>query len=421
MPVTKADLRQNIVGASVGNVMQWYDFAVYAYMAPILGGLFFPSDDPLESLIGAFGAFAAGYVSGPIGAVIFGHIGDKIGRKAMLMVSILMMGLATTAIGAMPVEANIGWIAGAGLVALRMLQGIASSAEYTGSLAFVCEHAPPKRRGFLASFIMVGSNIGFLLGGGVAALAGWVFTDAQLDAWAWRLPFLSGGIVAIIGLFLRLRLSEPPLPPDYEPPEGLPLVVAFRDYWREMLKVGGLCLTVNAGYYLIYVYVLSYLITVTQMSRQVATDMNIAALFVMVILPPLFALLSDRFGRKPILIIGNLAIVVLTYPLFILLDNSALLPVLLGQMGFAVIFSWIYGANSAAQVEVAPRKVRATVMTIPENIVNCLFLGTVPLVATFLVDETGDFYAPGYYLMGLAVLTLIAVITTREMARKPLD
>ncbi|MEM7443980.1 MAG: MFS transporter [Pseudomonadota bacterium] len=421
MTTGQKDVRRNIVGASIGNVMEWYDFAVYAYMAPILGDLFFPSDDPLESLIGAFGAFAAGYVSGPIGAVIFGHIGDKIGRKAMLLVSILMMGLATTAIGAMPVDANIGWAAGAGLVALRMLQGIASSGEYTGSLAFVCEHAAPKRRGFAASFILVGANVGFLLGGAVVALITAAFSDAAMNSWAWRLPFLIGGIVAIMGLFLRAGLSEPPTPEDYQPPKRLPLIVAFRDYWREMLKVGGLALTVNAGFYLIYVYILSYLITVTQMAEEVATEINIICLLIMSILPIGFAMLSDRIGRKPVLIIGNLGILALTYPLFILLDNSAFLPVLLGQVGFAVVFSWIWGANSAVQVEVAPRAVRATVMTIPVNIVSSIFIGTIPLVATYLVQETGDFYAPAFYLMGLSVLTLIAVIATREMAGKPLD
>ena len=421
MAKTTSDLRRNVVGAAVGNVMEWYDFAVYAYMAPILGRLFFPSDDPLESLIAAFGAFAAGYVSGPIGAILFGHIGDKLGRKAMLLISVLLMGLATTAIGAMPVDADVGWIAGAGLVFLRLLQGLSSSGEYGGSLAFVCEHAPPHRRGFAASFILVGSNIGFLIGGGIAALVTESFSDAALDSWAWRVPFLIGGAVALLGLLLRSGLNEPPTPSDYEPVDGVPLIVACRDHWREMLQVGGLTLTVNAGYYLIFVYVVSYLTTVMHMSRDEAMNINIGCIAVMSVLPLVFAVLSDRIGRKPVLIIGNLAIIVLTYPLFMLIDNSDILPVLLGQIGFAVIFSWIYGANSAAQVEVAPRQVRATVVTLPANIVGAVFIGTMPMVAAFLVERTQDDYAPAYYLMGLAVLTLIAVFTIREMAGKPLD
>lgn len=420
MAASTIDLRRNVIGGAVGNVMEWYDFAAYAYMAPILGKLFFPSEDAFASLIAAFGAFAAGYVSRPLGAILFGHIGDKIGRKPMLLLSVLMMGLATTAIGLLPVEADIGWVAAAALVALRLVQGISVGGEYGGSLTFIAEHAPPKRRGFAISFVLVGSNLGFLIGAGIAALVTQSFSDAELGSWAWRVPFLLGGVIALIALWLRRSLSEPPLPPDHEPLAESPVIIAFRDHWRDMLKVGGLYLTVNAGFYLIFVYVVSYLTTVMHMPRDTAMDINIACIFIMCVLPIGFAMLSDRIGRKPMLIAGGIGVIVLTYPLFMLIDNSAVLPVLLGQIGFAVLFSWIYGANPAAQTEVAPRHVRATVLTMSTNIAMAVFGGTMPMVAAYLVHRTHDDFAPAYYLMGLGVLSLIAVLTTREMAGKPL-
>lgn len=413
-------VRRNIVGAAIGNVVQWYDYAVYAYMAPVVSQLFFPSIDPLESLISTFGAFAAGYISGPVGAVVFGHIGDRIGRKAMLLLSILLMGAATAAIGFLPVNDTAGWAAGAGLVALRLLQGFASSGEYTGSLAFISEHSAPERRGFNSAFVLVGSNAGFLLGGAVAGLCTMIFSAAELSSWAWRLPFIFGGLVALSGLLLRSRLSEPALPLGEERVRDLPLRAAFSGHWREMLQIGALCLTVNAGYYLIFVYVLTYLTSVLAMPGATASDINLAGILVMCVLPLAFAALGDRIGRKPLLIIGNGAVLILCYPFFHMIMGGAFWPALLGQIGFAVIFSCIYGANPAAQVEVAPRPVRATVMTIPANLVAATLTGTMPMVAAFLVQRTGDDISPAYYLMGFAVITLLASVTLREMARKPL-
>ncbi len=404
----------------MGNVLEWYDFAAYAYMAPILGKLFFPSDDQFSSLIAAFGAFAAGYVSRPVGAVIFGHVGDKLGRRKMLVISVAMMGVATTAIGVLPVESQIGWAAAALLVVLRVFQGLSVGGEYGGALTFMAEHAPPRRRALFTSMVSCGASAGFLVGAGVAAAVTALVGQTAMESWAWRLPFLVGGCVAVLAVVMRRGLAEPPLPEGYKPLEGMPLVVAVRDHWRSILRVGGLYLAVNAGFYLIFVYVISYLTDIMGMTLQAAMDINLVCVFIMSVLPLAFAFLGEKIGHRSMLIMGMVALIALTYPLFLLLHHAAVVPVLLGQLGFALVFSWIFAVNPAAQAEAVPRHVRATVLTLASNVSMAVFGGTMPMVAAYLVERTHDDFSPAYYLMALGVISLIAVLTTREMAGKPL-
>ena len=404
----------------MGNVLEWYDFAAYAYMAPILAKLFFPSEDAFASLIATFGAFAAGYVFRPIGGIIFGHIGDKFGRKRMLLISVLMMGLATTAVGLLPIDSQIGWAAAALLFTLRIVQGLSVGGEYGGALTFMAEHAPPHRRGVYTSVVNAGASAGFLFGAAIAAIISELFDQATLEAWAWRVPFLFGGGVALLALLMRRGLREPPMPDGYEPLKGVPIVVTLREHWREVLKVGGLYLAPNAGYYLIFVYVVSYLTDIMHMPLDTAMDINVICVLILATSPVAFAFLGERIGRKPMLVVGMVGIIVFTYPLFLLLHHNTFWLVFLAQLGFALIFSWIFGANPAMQAETAPRHVRATVLTLGSNISMAIFGGTMPMVAAYLVHRTHDDYSPAYYLIGLGVISLIAAFTTKEMTGKVL-
>jgi len=221
-------------------------------------------------------------------------------------------------------------------------------------------------------------------------------------------------------MLLRRSLREPPTPDDFEPLEELPFVVALRGHWRDILRVGGLYVTVNSGFYLIFVYAVSYLTEIVHVPSEAVLDINIVCVFLLVILPPSFALIGDRIGRKPVLISGTIGILVLSYPLFALMNHDNTTLVLLAQIGFAVLFSWIYCANPATMVEVAPYAVRASVLTISINLAMAVFGGTMPLVASYLVERTADDFSPVYYLMGLAMFTLIAVLTCRETYRKEL-
>lgn len=413
-------LRRTIVAGISGNVMEWYDFAVYGYLAAIVGTQFFPSEDPVVSLISSYGAFAAGFVSRPLGGVFFGHIGDRIGRKAVLMISVLMMGAATAVIGILPGYAEIGIAAPILLVAMRVLQGLSVGGEYSGSITFVAEHSPIGRRGYLTSWISMGSMFGFVLGAGVAALLSGVLGDEALQSWGWRLPFLAGMVIALGSFWLRRHVDEPPVEDDAIVAEGLPLVAAFRVEWRGMLQVVGLALSVNVAFYLMFVYAATYLNEQMHVSTQAAMDINTGCLVAMCLVIPFSGWVADRWGRKPVALIGFLSLLVLSYPLFWVMNHSDLNLVLLGQLGFALILGWIYGVNPAMQVELLSRSVRITAFSLSFNVTLALFGGTAPLVATYLVSRTSDDFIPAYYVMGLAVLSLIAVLSAKETKGQPL-
>ncbi len=413
-------VRKNGFGGAIGNVMEWYDFAAYAYMAPIIAKLFFPSDDPFSSLLLTYGAFAAGYLSRPLGAMVFGHIGDKIGRKRVLLLTVWLMGIATVAIGLLPVTTQIGPMAAVLLVIVRVLQGFSVGGEYTGSTTFVVEHAPTDRRAFYASWILCGSAGGFLIGSGVATLLINTLDESTLHAWAWRIPFLAGALIALVALFLRRHLEEPPAPEYEEESARSPVISAFRDHWRVMCQVMGLALSVNVGFYMMFVFAVSYLTDRMHVSVANAMDINTFCMVVLTFLPLPIALLADRIGRKPILLTGAVGILVLSWPLFWFMHHNNLVLVFIGQLGFAVLFSWVYAANPAAQAEIIPRRVRVSVLSIGYNLVLSIFGGTTPFVAAYLIQRTSDDFAPVYYLMVLSVVSLVAVMSIPETKDRPL-
>lgn len=402
--------RRAIISGVSGNLMEWYDFAIYAYMVPVLSGLFFPSDNPLTSLIAAFSAFAAGYLARPLGAVWFGYLGDRYGRKLMLVVSVTLMGISTFAIGLLPDYSQLGVAAAVMLVILRILQGISVGGEYTGSLAFVMEHAPPEKRGFATSLICTGAVLGFLIGSGVGTLMMQLFSSEQLESWAWRLPFLSGILIAFVSYLIRRHTTEPPRPFGAAT-ERSPVAVALRHHWRQMLQVMGLALSVNVGFYLMFVYAASHLAAYMPVSAARIMEINTANLLILVALVPLAGWLGDRIGRKPILLIGMLALTVFSYPLFQMMHHTHDAIMFLGQLGFALIIAWIWGASPAAQAEIVPWEVRASSLSIAYNVTLALFGGTAPLVASYLLQRTGDDLLAAWYLAGLSMVSLLTVLT----------
>lgn len=412
--------RPTALAGAIGSVLEWYDFAVYGFLAPILGKLFFPADDEVASLLAAFGVFAIGYAARPLGGALFGHIGDKFGRKPALVISVMVMGLATFAIGVLPDHAQIGTAAALLLVALRVLQGLSVGGEFTGSIVMVAEHAPHDRRGFMASWPEMGAIAGFLLGSGVGALTSGVLGEAGMLAWGWRIPFLLGAVIALFGVVVRRQIAESPALAHGERAAGSPVVVALRHHWRPMLRMICLLLMLGIGFYMMFVYAASYLTERMHVSTARALDISSLGLLAMLVCVPVAAIASDRIGRKPVLYFVVVAMFMLAWPLWGLMHHESFALILAGQIGFGVLFGLGYGVTPATMIEMLPTEVRCSGVAIGYNICLGVFGGTAPLIATYLVARTADDFAPVYYLMAVTLVSFFALFGMPETARKPL-
>jgi MFS transporter, MHS family, proline/betaine transporter len=418
--VSEARTRRKVIAAGVtGNVLEWYDFAVYGFYAPIIGRLFFPSDDPTVSLIASFGAFAAGFLMRPVGGFIFGHIGDKIGRKKALVLSVMLMAIPTGVIGFLPDHATIGVAAAVLMVLMRMLQGLSVGGEYTGSIVYLSEHAPDKKRGFFTSWTLFGAVGGILLGSGVSALISHLLTDAQISDWGWRLAFISGILVGVVGLIVRRHLPDMPEDKSADKPKS-PIVEAFRTEWRSMSKVIGFNIVNAVGFYMMFVYVVTWLIKQVAEPRSDALDINTISMAALLVMIPFFGALSDKIGRKPLLMFGAGGIAILGYPLIWLMHHPDFNMILLGQLGFAVLIGAYFGASPATLTEMFPRRVRVSALSVGYNISLAIFGGTTPLIATWLITRSHNDLSIAWYLIGCAVVSFLVLLTLKDGAGKPL-
>jgi MHS family proline/betaine transporter-like MFS transporter len=416
--VSKTPNRRVILGGIVGNVMEWYDFAIYGYFATVIGKLFFPSEDPSVSLVAAFGAFAAGFLARPVGGLLLGRLGDTIGRSQVLMISIFAMALPTVLIGVLPSYEHMGVMAPIFIVLLRIIQGLSVGGEYTSSIVFLVEHAPKGKRGFMGSWSGFGAVSGILLGSAVGALFTNILTDDQIIAWGWRVPFLLGGAVAVIGMILRRNLSD--AGPVTETKS--PVTTLFRDHYRDVVRVAGLNLAMaGVGFYLIFVYSVTYIKLIDKLADDIAFDLNTANMVFLLLIIPASACLSDRFGRKVILGTGLFGVLVCAIPAFMLIHSTDPTNIFFGQLIFGVFIGIFLGAYGAANVEQFQREVRCTGLAVAYNLAVGIFGGTTPLIATWLIRETGDPISPAYYLMACVGVSIVALFFVKETAHKPLS
>jgi MHS family proline/betaine transporter-like MFS transporter len=416
-------LKRTLLAGMAGNVMEWYDFGLFGYFAPVMADLFFPAADPTAALLATFSIFASGFLMRPVGAAVFGHFGDRFGRRKTLAVSVILMAVPTCLIGLLPTYAEAGETAAVLLTLLRLLQGFSVGGEYTGSITFLVEHADRRRRGLIGSLPVFSATLGILLGSGIGALLTRGVDKAVLEDWAWRLPFLFGIAVGGIGLYLRMGIEETPSFRTLQQSGNVcrfPLAEALRHYRRELLTVVGLLWLQCVAFYIVFVYLTTYLSEVIGMSFGDALTINTLSMVLLCVLIPLMGALSDRVGRRPTQLLGATGFLSLSYPLFALIARGDFTTCLFAQCVFAVMLSAIVAPQAAMLVEIFATRARYTAQSLGYNVAQALFGGTAPLAATYLIDATGSKLAPGLYLTLCAAVTLGVVWNVRETYREAL-
>src|SRR6516225_3703350 len=415
--MNSAQRRRVVAAGMIGNTLEWYDFAIYGYFAAQIGRHFFPHEDVVAQLLSTFGVFAVGYLMRPIGGVIVGHIGDTLGRPAALTFSVAAMAIPTFLIGLLPGYQTIGVLAPVGLTLLRVVQGLSAGGEYTGSMVFLVEHAPEGRRGLMGALGASGGTVGMLLGSAVGAAFAASMSTAALDAWGWRIPFLLGLVVGVAGYILRRYVLETGV---VEKRTRAPIVETLHDHWRVVAGFVGLSVYSAVTFYIGFVYLVSWLQTADGIPPSRSLEINSFSMAMS--LPVLIATgwLSDQVGRKPLMLLASMGGLIGGLPLFWLLNHQSELLAQLGQLGLVVLSGVYYGSLPATLVEAAPPTVRCTAVGLGYNLCMGLFGGLSPLVATWLVERTGDEIAPAFLIMAAAAVTLVTLFWFRETYRTTL-
>ncbi|MEZ2391546.1 MFS transporter [bacterium RCC_150] len=412
-----ATRRRAVLAGSIGNMVEWYDFAVYGLFAVIIAANFFPNQDPTASLLSTFAVFAVAFFIRPLGAVFFGHLGDKYGRKNVLLMTVALMGASTIAIGLTPSYAAIGIAAPALLALFRLIQGFSAGGEWSGSSVYTVEYAPRNRRNLYGSWVQVSASAGTLMGSLTAAICGLLSSEVALRDWVWRIPFIIGGVIGVVGLVLRAKLEDTPefRKTKSEPkPTKNPFGNVLRNYRSEGLIAIGITIAYSVSIYMFSTYLPTYIKTTTNVRLTDALLGNSLQLVVLMILIPFAAILADKIGSRKLLIAFAVLMIVCVIPLFQLIAIGTIGSVILGQVLFAAIVSLIGGTAVTTTTRLFPIEVRYTGLGISYNIAVAAFGGTAPLISTWLIGTTGNPISPAFYVIFAALIAgLVAVFALK--------
>lgn len=410
----KSARKKAITAGGIGNFVEWFDFGLYAQFATIIGSQFFPSNDPTASLLASFAAFAVGFLARPIGGIIFGAIGDRTGRRAALSAAVLLMSAATVAIGLTPNYETIGLLAPVLLVAWRILQGASAGGEYAGSSSFVIEYAPPKKRALFGSVNPISVGLGTASG----ALVGLIVTSSMdatvLESWGWRIPFLVAGPIGLIGLYLRLRIQETPefqaVKDSAAAAKHPPLVRAFRDAKGPMLILFCWAVMNAVGFYLLSGYMVAYNTETLGLERAEALTAYIISLVVFAASCFISGAIADRIGRRNVALIGALFLGISAIPAFHIMGSGGVVAAATGQSIYAIGAGIVSLVTPMLMVEAFPAEIRYTASAFAYNMAYAVLGGTAPLVATWIIAQTGSPIAPAYYVVIVAALGLVIAL-----------
>ena len=412
-----------LVASVVGNVLEWYDFALFGFFAPVISVLFFPHENRMVSLLQTFGVFAVGYLARLVGGAIFGHIGDRRGRGRALQLSIILMAIPSALVGLLPTYEHVGLLAPIALTVLRLAQGISVGGEFIGSVALVTEQSRAEGRGLAGSLAFASGTMGILLGSGVAALATALLPHAHLMAWGWRAAFVAGLAVGVVGFWFRRGLRESAAFAHVQASGQVvaePVTEVVRRHPRAILASLSLTLVASVGFYIPFVWVSTWLSHINRPPLPGALTSNTIALVALLGLVPLGGALSDRFGRTRIFVTGSAGYVVLSYFLFDVLERGQFGSAVVGQLIFALCGGLSMGALPGLLVEQFPTALRYSGVALGYNGAQSIFGGTAPLVATWLMGVTGTDKGPALYLtVAMAVSALTALGLRRSGHQEP--
>ena len=419
-------LRRVVAASMIGTTIEWYDFFLYGSAAALVfNKLFFPSFDPFVGTLLAFATYAVGFVARPLGGIVFGHFGDRIGRKKLLMLSLIMMGLATVFIGLLPTYAAIGIWAPVGLIVLRLIQGFAVGGEWGGAVLMAAEHGDAKRRGFWASWPQAGVAAGSLLSAGMLAIMAAAMSEAEFLDWGWRVPFVLSAVLVAVGFYIRNRVSESPMfQAALEEAEELPKLPAM-DVIRErplaVLLGSGLRVGENISYYILTVFSLTYLVDVAAESRELALEALLIGAAVQFFAIPLLARLSDKIGRRPVYAIGGLGLAAFIFFFFPMLASGAPEQIIAALVVGLVLHAAMYGPQAAFITELFPTRIRYSGVSIAYQLTSIFAGSLAPIIALWLYKESGSATPVAIYVAIACAISGISALLAKETKGTELD
>ncbi|MEU3183816.1 MFS transporter [Streptomyces sp. NPDC006923] len=432
-PPTPSSLKRIVAASLIGTTIEWYDFFLYGSAAALVfNKLFFPDSDPLVGTLLSFLTYAVGFAARPIGALVFGHYGDRMGRKKLLVLSLLMMGGATFAIGLMPTHATIGTAAPVLLTVLRLIQGFALGGEWGGAVLLVSEHGDAERRGFWASWPQTGAPAGQLLATGVLSALTALLSDAAFASWGWRIPFLLSGVLVLVGLWIRLSVDESPVfkaalaraeerkADAGTQAEKMPLVAVLRHHWRDVLVAMGARMAENISYYVITAFILVYATTSAGLSKQTALNAVLIGSAVHFAVIPAWGALSDRIGRRPVYLIGAVGVGAWMFPFFALIDSASFGNLLLAVTVGLVLHGAMYAPQAAFFSEMFATRMRYSGASIGAQFASVAAGAPAPLIATALLADYDSSTPISLYVIAAALITVVAIACARETRHRDL-
>ena len=416
-------LRKVLLATGVGHFVEWFDFGLYGTLAAIIGMQFFQTSSPTAALLSSFAVFGAGFVMRPLGGLWFGSLGDRKGRQKVLANVILLTSGATFVMGLLPTWNQVGVLAPVLLVITRLVQGFAAGGETSGATTYLAEFAPQRQRGYFTCWIDNFGFMAFVAGSGLVFLLTASLGETAMNAWGWRIPFLIAGPLGIVGLYLRTRLEDSPeftAAARAGKTTQAPLRTAVTSAWRALLFCVGFVVIKAVGHWTLQTFMPGYLSTQLHFSKLDSYAITTIGLFAIAVMVPFMGYLSDRFGRKPLMLAGCGGFILFTWPAMMVMAQGDMLSAVLAMLLLGAFIAAFDGACSAAMAELFPTRVRYGGMSIAYNFAVAFFGGITPWFSAYLITATGNPFSPAWYVMGAALITFVTVMRAKETAGQPL-